>query len=85
MQMERACTIVYVHVCIIYVRTWRRIADVSGAAAGMQIMQRILCNAAQRSMHICMGEVPLWDIESRVQGAGGVQGELAMLRVYVKL
>ena len=21
-------------------------------------------------MHICIGEVPLWDIESRVQGAG---------------
>ena len=27
-------------------------------------------NAAQRSMHICTGEVPLWDIEFRVQGAG---------------
>ena len=45
-----------------------------------------LCyNAAQRSMHICMGEVPLWDIESRVQDAGGVQGELVMLRVYMEL
>ena len=30
-----------------------------------------------------MGEVSLWDIESRVQGSGGVQGELVMLRVYV--
>ena len=27
-------------------------------------------NAAQRSMRICMGEVPLWGIEFRVQGAG---------------
>ena len=48
----------------------------------------IICtcyNAAQRSMHICMGEVLLWDIESRVRGAGGVQGELLMLRVYVEL
>ena len=36
-------------------------------------------------MRICMGEVPLWGIEFRVQGAGGVQGELVMLRVYVKL
>ena len=35
-------------------------------------------------MHICMGEVPLWDVESRVQGAGGVQDELVMLRVYVE-
>ena len=26
-------------------------------------------------MHICMGEVPLWDIESRVRGAGGVEAE----------
>ena len=25
------------------------------------------------------GKVPLWGIEFRVQGAGGVQGELAML------
>ena len=32
-----------------------------------------------------MGEVLLWDIESSVQGAGGVQGELVMLRVYVEL
>ena len=32
-----------------------------------------------------MGEVPLWDIESKVQGAGGVQGELVMLRVYLGL
>ena len=32
-----------------------------------------------------MGEVLLWDIESRVQGAGGVQGELVMLKVYVEL
>ena len=31
-----------------------------------------------------MGEVPLWDIKSKVQGAGGVQGELVMLRVYVR-
>ena len=36
-------------------------------------------------MHICMGKVPLWDIESRVQGIGEVQGELVMLRVYVEL
>ena len=36
-------------------------------------------------MYIYMGEVPLWDIKSRVQGAGGVQGELVMLRVYVEL
>ena len=34
---------------------------------------------------MCMGEVPLCDIESRVQGAGGVQGGLVMLRVYVEL
>ena len=27
-------------------------------------------NAAQRSMRICMGEVPLWGIEVRVEGAG---------------
>ena len=26
--------------------------------------------AAQRSMRICMGELPLWGIELRVQGAG---------------
>ena len=32
-----------------------------------------------------MGEVPVWDIESRVQGAGGVQGELVMLRVYYQI
>ena len=32
-----------------------------------------------------MGEAPLWGIESKVQGAGGVQGELVMLRVYVEL
>ena len=31
------------------------------------------------------GEAPLWDIESRVQGADGVQGELLLLRVYVEL
>ena len=39
-------------------------------------------------MHICMGEVPLWGIEFRVQGAGyrmQVQGELVMLKVYVEL
>ena len=29
-------------------------------------------------MHILyIGEVPLWDIESRVQSAGGVQGDAA--------
>ena len=27
-------------------------------------------SAAQRSVRICMGEVPLWGIEFRVQGAG---------------
>ena len=27
-------------------------------------------NVAQRSMRICMGEVPLWGTEFRVQGAG---------------
>ena len=27
-------------------------------------------DAAQRSMRICMGEVPLWGIEFRAQGAG---------------
>ena len=45
-------------------------------------------NAAQRSMRICMGEVPLWGIEFRVQGAGcrmQVQGELVTLKVYVEL
>ena len=36
-------------------------------------------------MHICMGEVQLWDIKSKVQDAGGVQDELVMLRVYVEL
>ena len=36
-------------------------------------------------MHIWMCEAPLRDIESRVQGAGGVQGELVLLRVYVEL
>ena len=36
-------------------------------------------------MHICMGEVLLWDIESRVQVAGGVQGEFVMLRVFVEV
>ena len=37
-------------------------------------------------MHMCMGKVSLWGIEfrvqgagCRVQGAGGVQGELVML------
>ena len=35
--------IVYMRACVLYAcaRTWRRIADVSGAAAGMQIMRRI--------------------------------------------
>jgi hypothetical protein len=35
--------IVHARVCVLYVcaRAWRRIADVSGAAAGMQIMRRI--------------------------------------------
>ena len=35
--------IVHARMCMIYIRTraWRRIADVSGAAAGMQIMRRI--------------------------------------------
>ena len=42
-------------------------------------------SGAKEYAHIYMGEVPLWDIESRVQGAGGVQGELVMLRVYVEL
>ena len=45
------------------------------------------CNVAQRSMHICMGEVLLWGIEFRVQGAGcrmQVQGELVMLKVCVE-
>ena len=32
-----------------------------------------------------MGETPLWDIESRVHGAVGVQGELVMLRVYEEM
>ena len=32
-----------------------------------------------------MGEVPLCDIESRVQGAGGVHSELVLLRVYMEL
>ena len=49
MQMERACAIVYVHVYIICTCVfmawsacaWRHIADVSGAAAGMQIMRRV--------------------------------------------
>ena len=36
-------------------------------------------------MHICMGKLSLWDIKSRVPGAGGVQGELVMQRVYVEL
>ena len=49
------------------------------------LMRKGACyNASQRSMHIYIGEVPLQDIELRVQGAGGVQGELAMLRVYVE-
>ena len=40
LQMKCACTLaVYVHVYI--VRTWRHIADVSGAAARMQIMRGI--------------------------------------------
>ena len=42
-------------------------------------------NVAQRSVRICMGEVPLWDIKSRAQGAGEVQGELVVLPVYVEL
>ena len=70
-------------------RTWRRIADVSGAPARMQRLCGayavavgviahelvVACStgsgykAAQRSMRICMGEVPLWGIEFRVQGA----------------
>ena len=33
--------IVYARVCVIRMCTWRHIADVSGAAAGMQIMRRI--------------------------------------------
>ena len=37
------------------------------------------------SMHICMGKVLLWGIEFRVHGAGGVQGELVMLTVYIEL
>ena len=45
MQMERAFTIVQscMRACVLYARgrAWRRIADVSGAAAGMQIMRRI--------------------------------------------
>ena len=28
-------------------------------------------------MHICIGEVLLWDIESRVQDAGGLKGDTA--------
>ena len=36
-------------------------------------------------MHICMGKVLLWGIEFRVHGAGGVQGELVMLTVYIEL
>ena len=78
--------------CVSYVRAraWRRITDVSGAAAGMQRLcgayavavggiaheLAVACstgsgyNAAQRSMRICMGEVPLSGIEFRVQGAG---------------
>ena len=35
-------------------------------------------------MHICMGEVLLWDIEFRVQGAGGVQGELVIRGIVKK-
>ena len=33
--------IVYARVLYVCARTWRRIANVSGAAAGMQIMRRI--------------------------------------------
>ena len=36
-------------------------------------------------MHICMGKVLLWGIEFRVQGAGGVHGDLVMLKVCVEL
>ena len=38
----RVCVIrMYMFVLYACARTWRRIADVSGAAAGMQIMRRI--------------------------------------------
>ena len=40
-------------------------------------------------MHICTGEVPLWGIEFRVQGAGcrckASNRELVMLKVCVEL
>ena len=38
---NRAIAHVRVRVLYVCARTWRRIADVSGAAAGMQIMRRI--------------------------------------------
>ena len=41
--------------CALNVRTWRRIADVSGSAAGMQIMRRIFGCGWGYNACVCCG------------------------------
>ena len=55
----------------------RRICGAYAVAVGVIAHELVVAcstgccySAAQRSMRICMGEVPLWGIEFRVQGAG---------------
>ena len=62
--------------------TERNANHARGSAAQCTI-PRCRMHAAAHSCYV--GEAPLWDIESRVQGAGGVQSELVLLRVYVEL
>ena len=49
------------------------------ACAGAMCVHVIKQCIAVCGMHICMDKVTLRGIEFRVQGAGGVQGELVML------
>ena len=58
MEIRRACAIVQSCMCVFVLyacaRTWRRIANVSGAAAGMQTMRRIRgCGRCYRAWAWC--------------------------------